>query len=92
MICRVNNSCRLFGVSGLLLAFLLCRLFAKNWNPLLPGVCVLDSASILAGGSINTITNFDVIALPMPMIWCLQMAPQRKIGLTVLFGLGLGLM
>ena len=78
-----------FGVSDLLSAFLLCRPFAKNWNPLLPGVCVSDSASILGGGSINTITNFAVIALLMPMIWRLQMAPQRKIGLTVLFGLGL---
>ena len=29
-----------------------------------------------------------MITLPMPMIWRLQMAPQRKVALTVIFGLG----
>lgn len=79
----------LFGVGLILEAFLLCQPFAKNWEPLLPGTCGSITASFLADGVINIIIDLAMIILPMPIVWRLQMAPQRKIALTIVFALGI---
>ena len=78
-----------FGFGATLQAFLICRPFAKNWNPSLPGTCGDSVASFLADGIINLIVDLAVITLPMPMIWRLQMSQQRKIALTIVFALGI---
>ena len=77
-----------FGVGGLLSAFLICRPFAKNWNRSLPGVCGSSVSAELAGGIINISTKLVIIILRMPLIWYLQMAYQKRLGLTILFGFG----
>ncbi len=46
-----------FGIGAILQAFLLCRPFAKNWNPLLPGVCGSSTQTILAEAIINMINR-----------------------------------
>lgn len=77
-----------FGIGAILQAFLLCRPFAKNWNPLLPGVCGSSTQTILAEAIINMIIDVAIMILPMPLIWRLQMAQRRKVTLTMIFGLG----
>ena len=67
---------------------LICRPLDKDWDPHLHGVCGSNDNGVLVGGILNVITDFTMITLPMPMIWRLQMAPQRKVALTVIFGLG----
>lgn len=79
----------LFGLGNVLQAFLLCRPFAKNWYTLLPGSCGSIRASVLSLSIINMTVDLIIVALPMPMIWRLQMAKKRKIGLTITFALGL---
>ena len=78
-----------FGIGTILQAFLLCRPFAKNWDPLLPGVCGSSAETILAEAIINMIVDVAIILLPMPLIWQLQMAQRKKVALTIIFGLGL---
>ena len=77
-----------FGVGNILLAFLICRPFAKNWNLLLPGTCGSTKDSVIATSIVNFIVDLIIISLPMPMIWRLQMAKTRKIALTTIFSLG----
>ena len=77
-----------FGVGNTLMAFLICRPFAKNWDPLLPGVCGSDIDSVLATSVINLSIDVIIVILPMPILWRLQMATSRKVALTFLFGLG----
>ena len=77
-----------FGIGNTLMAFLICRPFAKNWNPFLPGVCGSSINSVLATSIINLSIDIIILILPMPMIWRLQMAARRKVALTITFGLG----
>ena len=76
------------GCGWILEAVLICRPLDKDWDPHLHGVCGSNDNGVLVGGILNVITDFTMITLPMPMIWRLQMAPQRKVALTVIFGLG----
>lgn len=78
-----------FGIGLILQAFLICRPFAKNWDPTLPGTCGSSTASFLADGIINIVMDLTMILLPMPMVWQLQMSQQRKIALTIVFALGI---
>lgn len=77
-----------FGFGVILQEFLLCRPFAKTWDPLLPGVCGSSSATILAEAIINMLLDIAILSLPLPLVWRLQMTPRRKIILTIIFGLG----
>lgn len=77
-----------FGIGNTLVAFLICRPFAKNWNPLLPGVYGSTIDAVLATSIINVTVELMIITMLMPMIWRLQMAARRKIALTITFGLG----
>ena len=77
-----------FGFGVFLQEFLLCRPFAKYWNPLLPGVCGSQSATILAEAIINMLLDIAIFSLPMPLVWRLQMTPRRKIRVTIIVGLG----
>lgn len=79
----------LFGIGLILLAVLICQPLAKYWDPLLPGTCGSNTASFLAGGIINIVTDVTIVILPMPMVWRLQMAQQRKIALTIAFSLSI---
>ena len=76
------------GIGWCLEAVLICRPLRKDWNRQTPGVCGNNKTGVLLGGILNVITDFTMIALPIPMIWRLQMAPQRKIAVTFVFGLG----
>ena len=78
-----------FGIGLILQAFLICRPFHKIWDPLLPGTCGSSKAAFLADGIVNFVIDLTMIILPMPMVWQLQMSQQRKIALTVVFGLGI---
>lgn len=77
-----------FGIGNTLMAFLICRPFAKNWDPLLPGVCGSAIKALVATSVINLVVDLMIIVLPMPMVWQLQMAARKKIALTMTFGLG----
>ena len=77
-----------FGIGTILQEFLLCRPFAKTWNPLLPGVCGSTSVTILAEAIINMLSDIAIISLPMPMVWRLQMTLRRSLILTTVFGWG----
>ncbi len=78
-----------FGIGLILQAFLICRPFAKNWDPLLPGTCGSSTASFLADGIINIVIDLTMIILPMPLVWQLQMSQQRKLALSAVFALGI---
>ena len=89
---RTNNAVSAvvisFGLGIILQAFLICRPFAKNWDPLLPGVCGSISQATLAEAIINMIIDLAIIISPMPVVWRLQMSLWRKLALTIIFGLG----
>ncbi|KAF2870147.1 hypothetical protein BDV95DRAFT_546215 [Massariosphaeria phaeospora] len=76
-------------VAEFIACFLICRPVAFNWDRTIPGGSCGDyHAFWLASSVIAAIFDFTCIILPMPIFWSLNMSVAKKIGLTVLFGLG----
>ena len=65
-----------------------CTPREKIWNPLVPGKCLSFAAILVAGGILNIISDFSILALPLASTWRLQMATRHKIGISAVFAIG----
>ena len=69
--------------------FLQCTPFAYQWNKTIPGGhCINTSPYYSSQAIIGVILDIMVVILPLPMLWGLKMKLQKKISLSLLFGLG----
>ncbi|KAK3902804.1 hypothetical protein C8A05DRAFT_33459 [Staphylotrichum tortipilum] len=69
---------------------LLCRPVQFNWEITLDGKCGNQVAIEYFSAAFNMVLDLWVVYLPLPTIWTLQLAPQKKWILTASFSLGLG--
>ncbi|KAK8210828.1 integral membrane protein [Phyllosticta capitalensis] len=76
-------------VGNVLQIFLMCRPFAKNWNNALPGRCGNRPIGFTIIGALNMVTDVIIILLPLPWVRRLQMPRRAKLGLYLMFGIGL---
>jgi hypothetical protein len=78
-----------YWTGSILQIFLICRPFAKNWNPLLPGHCASQNVAFSTIGAFNLVTDIMIMLLPIRFIWKLQMSFGTKMALYGIFGLGI---
>lgn len=78
-----------WGLSIVLEVFLLCTPFEFNWNQAVAGHCANRNAAFVAAGVLNLMTDLLVLSLPVTHIWRLQLRTGQKIGLILVFSLGL---
>ena len=57
--------------------------------PTEPGHCINNEEVFVAGGTINVVSDFTILLLPIVEVWRLQMSIQRKIGVSAVFATGL---
>jgi hypothetical protein len=69
----------------------LCRPIAFFWDKSIAGKCGSLNLTYLIPGIIITIEDIVVFTLPMALLWKLQMATSKKIGASIIFGVGLGI-
>ena len=67
----------------------LCRPFAKNWDKTLDGTCGDSVKTQFATAIFNLILDLSIAALPLPILWRLQMNFRKKVVVTFLLTLGL---
>ena len=67
---------------------LICRPFAFNWDQSLHGTCGDQKSLDLFIGVFNLLMDIVTVALPMPVLWGLQMPVGRKVAISGLFALG----
>jgi len=67
--------------------FVQCIPLRSIWDPAVPGKCI-GLAVPLGNSILHIITDFIIIALPLPALVKLSMNPRRKIGLMIVFSLG----
>jgi hypothetical protein len=79
----------MWAISVVLETFLLCRPLTYNWDTTIKGTCGQRNDVYVSAGALNVATDFMVMALPIPHILKLQLAWRRKLGLIVMFSLGL---
>ncbi|KAI0514648.1 hypothetical protein F5B22DRAFT_636972 [Xylaria bambusicola] len=86
-----------YGVMAFAIAFWVAAFFSqvffcippqKLWLPNIPGHCSNMVTNKTAVASIDLGIDIVVIALPMPLLWRLNLATAKKISLTFIFGLG----
>lgn len=67
----------------------LCRPIPYLWDKTIPnGTCLDLTAAYLSVSGINLILDITVVALPMPIIWTLQMPTSKKVAVSAIFGMG----
>ncbi|KAI1500752.1 hypothetical protein F5X99DRAFT_385366 [Biscogniauxia marginata] len=70
--------------------FLVCRPFAFNWDKAIPdGVCGSSEHALLGVAIVNMVIDLSIVALPMPLLWELQMAFGKKMAISGILSLGL---
>ena len=60
-----------------LATLLICHPLRLNWDKAAGGSCGDTSALYLGGGIVNLILDVTIVALPMPMLWGLQVCGFR---------------
>jgi hypothetical protein len=81
--------CTIFGISATFLAVLQCRPVAKAWNHTIEGTCLNQARLYQAGAVINLVSDFVVIAIPLPTLWMLHMPPRQKMAVSLILSVGL---
>ncbi|KAL1634858.1 hypothetical protein SLS58_010487 [Diplodia intermedia] len=92
LICLWSIAFVVVGSFSFIMATLLeCLPIACNWNRTVAGGCrcINNSAFRWSWAAFNTLTDVWVALLPIPFIQRLQMSRAKKLGLCLLFALGL---
>ncbi|KAK7920006.1 Integral membrane protein [Apiospora marii] len=82
----------LLGVYSFIMIFCMafaCSPVAKAWRPNVDGTCLNRSALFTAAASMNTLTDIILFALPIPMVYGLQMPIKRRLAALGIFAAGL---
>lgn len=66
-----------------------CTPVEKSWNPSMPGSCLAPGPSFTAYAIVTIISDVVVAVLPIPVLLKLNVPLNKKIGLIVIFLLGL---
>ncbi|KAI0173110.1 hypothetical protein GGR52DRAFT_571608 [Hypoxylon sp. FL1284] len=80
-------NCR-FYIAGILAVNFGCHPREKSWYTWLPGTCVDRKRMDIVSSYINLASDIAILLLPQRVIWSLNMSPKRRIGISVIFSMG----
>ncbi|KAI1131718.1 hypothetical protein F5Y10DRAFT_261880 [Nemania abortiva] len=67
-----------------------CTPQAKIWDPTIQGGYCLDTKTVeLTSSSINTVSDLVILLAPQHVIWRLQLSRKKKLGVALIFTVGL---
>ncbi|KAI2618107.1 hypothetical protein GGR54DRAFT_184949 [Hypoxylon sp. NC1633] len=66
-----------------------CQPVSNSWNPVPGGWCRDLSAEEFSSTSLSLVIDLIIILLPMRVLWGLQMTVYKRIGLSIMFSIGL---
>lgn len=69
--------------------FFICRPFISNWDITVTAICGDRPTAYAVIGAINMATDFIIMILPIHFIRQLQMPASSKVGVSVIFLIGL---
>lgn len=78
-----------YGISFFFMFLTNCRPVSHSWAPKPGGHCKSVTVEEITSVSVNMVIDTLIVILPMRPLWKLQMATRKKIGLSILFGLGI---
>ncbi|KAI0548248.1 hypothetical protein F4679DRAFT_551780 [Xylaria curta] len=66
-----------------------CRPFKRIWDKTIPGNCFNRTPLDLTTASVNLLCDLFILLAPQKVIWQLRLATTKKIGVSVVFAIGL---
>ena len=72
----------------ILLLIFQCKPIKGYWNSDPEADCISNAKVFIAMASLNTITDFLVLSLPLPLLWKLQMPRGMKLQVMGIFSVG----
>lgn len=79
-----------FLIATILAECLICQPLSYRWDLAIKGAsCGDEQALTMYTAGLNLLQDVIVVFIPMPMVWGLQMAPNKKLGVACIFGLGI---
>jgi hypothetical protein len=77
-------------IAIILSALLICRPIAYTYDKTIVGGYCGDLLSLQLFTAIwNLLMDIAIVVLPMPIVWGLKMKTQRKVGVSLMFGMGI---
>ncbi|KAF2870609.1 hypothetical protein BDV95DRAFT_574227 [Massariosphaeria phaeospora] len=70
----------LYYIAITLVKIFICKPVEKFWNHTVPGTCLNTNTIFISDCIIALITDFVILATPLPVIWGLQMDVKKKLG------------
>ncbi|RYC64117.1 hypothetical protein CHU98_g2087 [Xylaria longipes] len=78
----------LYYTTGVIISAISCSPHEKIWHPTIPGRCFNTKAFFISNAALNLASDIIILALPQRVIWTLKMPTQKKIGVSVVFAVG----
>lgn len=78
----------LYYFSVIIVSALSCTPHEKIWNPTLQGTCVNTKALFVTNAVLNLASDIVILLLPQRVIWRLKLSTKKKIGISVVFAVG----
>jgi hypothetical protein len=79
----------MFGIAVVVALNLVCIPFAASYDLTVAGKCFDKHNLEVTSATIHLFTDAVMVFLPQRVIWGLQMSIKRKLGVSIVFGLGL---
>ncbi|OTA99273.1 hypothetical protein M426DRAFT_89003 [Hypoxylon sp. CI-4A] len=80
-----------YGFSFAVASLAACTPFAANWDKVSypDAKCINTSHFYIAQAGIGVTLDCLILALPIPLVWALSLRTSKKVGLTILFTIGI---
>ena len=78
----------LYGLVVFLEIFLICRPMAVDWNAHIDGTCGDQVVSYLVLEVFGLLLDLTILAVPIPLIWRLDLKFARKMLIIIFFSIG----
>ena len=81
--------CCLYYITTVIVKIWECSPRARIWDKSIEGTCVNVPTVLNVDGVFNTMSDIFILLVPVKALWKLQMKRTRKIGIGLLFTVGL---
>jgi hypothetical protein len=78
-----------WGLVSIIVIFLICHPFSYSWNTNQPGSCGNRNVMYIINGTGNMVLDIACLVLPLPTIRKLNLPRAQKVGLALIFSLGI---
>ncbi|KAI8626401.1 hypothetical protein F5Y19DRAFT_488236 [Xylariaceae sp. FL1651] len=78
----------LYYIAVIIVSGISCFPHEKIWNMSVPGKCFNTRAFFISNAALNLASDIIILVLPQKIIWSLKMSREKKVGVSLVFAVG----